>query len=779
MHGLAEKIQHIEKANANIHGYRAGNVYASTNFDSPADNYIYGRDLIRKAGEKPDWQQSTGGRILTRIASRGVFGALAFTWAGNHSTRAMRNYAPRSIQTFGEWGRALVNLRTTAPMAGTRIKLASGEWHTVRVGENDPNTFQAIAKMFDVTLGKPTQFVARLLAPAGKADEWARQSVLFRKRQFFHDPIASFKLGGEYEIREFGRSLGHEMVIVSSDFAAASAVDSTMRNVVECIDPNVEKNWFDKEGHFSTPQFARDMGKRAWRVVSFNQGEDWAVAFPYVMYMKWQRNVIDNFSPQFKIASDNPHWNGASLKLRRVTRPGQPDKLEIIGDYQVEGMFDLWGRFGPAYNTLTLIYREAYTSVGRALNNWWNGDSWIPPMSMPDRPIASTIGAVGDTGRYLLKSFMKSSIYMTPAVPFFWISRISQSQWRTSPILLENPADTLAKSVNRIPSLKENTPEIVHRKYLDILTNEYGLSRQMADDYLLLARLPKESWDVLEKNIGTAKYINDLNLTTTDLEHFKTRLNHFKAINANGNHVGWDLYKNRYIPGLHMEKLAKGESIWFGGTEITHHPFKNYDPHAIRNATSLFDALTNPFGRISQMAGEGLYRGLEKMNWLEKAGPFFGVKRKYFVDAAGKYNAADHKMWIRDGARKAVDASIAYTPYMIAKAETALRWDNKHMDRALYDTIDHTFSFRWGDAKQSLGRVWDLILHPPAQSEVQVGEKKSSGVKVNVPNETMPANTTHKKEQTPSHIPTNVLLDVSHQSRVNAARMHPEHRTIQ
>jgi hypothetical protein len=68
-----------------------------------------------------------------------------------------------------------------------------------------------------------------------------------------------------------------------------------------------------------------------------------------------------------------------------------------------------------------------------------------------------------------------------------------------------------------------------------------------------------------------------------------------------------------------------------------------------------------------------------------------------------------------DFMRSAVDASFAYTPYMWAKAETALRVDDRRsseslgqMDKAIYRFIDSGLSLNLGGMGKSFGQMLKL-----------------------------------------------------------------------
>jgi hypothetical protein len=633
------------------------------------ENYLYGRSLIRDASEAPDWQQTMHGRIATRLITRGVFGALAFTWAGGYANRSLKNYHPDSIRNFTEWRHALFNTRAQSINEADRFI-------------NQPNTMQAIAKAFDVVAGKPIQFAAHQLAPRGMGDKWAEGVVRFRPRGMYHDPITKIRADGDWISRHYGRSLGHEVVAITTDFAAASAADATGRYIVQAIDPNVEKDdektqrelhrhadfdWY-RGGKFSVGSFAKDTLKKLWTVVSFNQGEDWAVAVPYAYFMKWHRNVIEKVSPGFKYASDHSFWNGASDKLHATISGGKITKLTKVGDFHAEGAWDLQARF-TMYNVYTLMFRDAYKAVGNGIESWWHGKSWLPEVKLSNNPIESAVETVGNTARYAAKSFIKANIYMQPAVPFFWMWRVPQSKWRGSPIITNND---MPKGSSRVPSIYENTPQNLYSNVIKPDINHfdyYGDSTKntmLVDEYFQAAEGRKKPGQV--QQVGFAR-----NSDTNRLYQFN---------------------------------LPDGSNpVYVGRHAVYDHPYSStHDFYDSKNAKSGFDKTFGVFGKLSYHAGEKLVSGA---TWVNKT----------------VFNKSSLPNNFRNNAHVFVDASLAYTPYMIAKQETALRWSNKNMDNAIYRLIDGALSLNFTEAKAGLKDIGHVLKSSPTEIIVNQPER--------------------------------------------------------
>jgi hypothetical protein len=69
-----------------------------------------------------------------------------------------------------------------------------------------------------------------------------------------------------------------------------------------------------------------------------------------------------------------------------------------------------------------------------------------------------------------------------------------------------------------------------------------------------------------------------------------------------------------------------------------------------------------------------------------------------------------------------VRASMSYTPYMIAKGETALLWDSGKMDMSAERMIDGAANLNWYEFKSGAGEVWNTFLHRPLADPVREAE---------------------------------------------------------
>lgn len=318
------------------------------------------------------WNETYGGRLAMRSISRGIVGAAFYATAQIYAGKAMRGYT----------------------------------------ATDDPKgVLQHITRFIDNTVGKSIQWTVKAVT----GDEAkALKAVTFRD---------TFDYGYKAKdgvTRLMGRSLGHETVGVTFDFAAMSFGDYMTRYTLGLMDPNARVKWM-KNGHMNVPGALKDLFQNVFRGITYAAGEDMAVAVPYVYGLRLQRNIIDKASPGFKYDSDRS-LNGGSFK---VDAQGK-----IVGDYQLEGALDLMGRFSW-YNVGTKMFRDAYSGVAKKVNQWWDGDRSIHMPTIDARKLtpARMADAVGDGIRYVLRTTIKVMGYMLPATAFFFATRTPQSKY--------------------------------------------------------------------------------------------------------------------------------------------------------------------------------------------------------------------------------------------------------------------------------------------------------------------------------------------------------------
>lgn len=322
------------------------------------------------------WKTTPEGRLGVRMFSRGVLGAIGFAAANRLATNALSraNFNPE------------------------RLNLSSGPIHHRAV--------RAVAHFFDFAAGKPIKFIADSLGFDGK------RAVTFRPTRKFYF--------SENNPGQDGRSLGHEVVAVTLDFAMMGVGDAIGRDLADIVDPNYKLSWKHKDGSIDYNQAFKSAGMSVFRYLTYNQGEDWAVGLPYVYFIRAQRNLINKFSPGFGYDSDRG-LNGGSFKIN--------DKSHIVGNYNIEGIFDLQSRF-TVYNILTLLFRETYVEAADKLMKWQDTNYAMPKFEFTKSVPETLADNAAHIAKWAVRDVIKGGIYMTPAVPFFWMTRTPQTKAR-------------------------------------------------------------------------------------------------------------------------------------------------------------------------------------------------------------------------------------------------------------------------------------------------------------------------------------------------------------
>jgi hypothetical protein len=360
-------------------------------------NSSYQPELNQKLWDnsKLPWNETMGGRLAIRAFSRGVMGA-AFFAAGN------------LLAT--KWMNGDVRYDPTKPFS-EQMSLAKGG-----------NPLKVIAKCIDTVAGKPIEWVTTQVT--GDPIK-GLEMVHFR-------PTNPAYMGANALSKVPGRSLGHEAVGITFDFFCASVGDAWGRDIAGWVDPHVKKEWI-KDGKIDFPAAVKQMCKSTAQYLTYNGGEDWAVAIPYAYYMKAQRAAIGHpkISPGFEKDFDLSK-NGSVFKRDKHGH--------VTGNYSLEGSVDLQGRF-TVYNMGTLMYREVYDH----LVNWLVKGKKTRLYGAPDSDEKrSVLGWLGDHAKWVARSVIKGGIYMTPAVPFFWPTRAVQ--WRDQKLAVNpgNPAEPVS-----------------------------------------------------------------------------------------------------------------------------------------------------------------------------------------------------------------------------------------------------------------------------------------------------------------------------------------------
>lgn len=529
------------------------------------------------------WGDDPKSRLAIRMGSRGILGAAFFT-AGGLLTKKMMN--------------------------GEHVYDATASL------SRQKNPLQVIAKLVDMTVGTAVQ--GSVTAIAGK--EAGLRAVHFRPTRY--------KSFGK-EMR--GRSLGDEVVNITFDFFCASVGDAWGRDIAGIIDPSTRKCWQDEKGHFSIPKATQKAVDGVVRYVTYNGGEDWAVAIPYAYFMKGQRRIVENASPGFKYDFDHG-LNGGSFRMDK--------EHKIVGNYNLPGIADLQSRF-TAYNIGTLMYREVFHFAKNVMEG--------KPASLygaPDQqdPHKGVLGKAGDVMKWAARSAVKGVVVMTPAVPFFWISRTPQTKHRglfLDPELGPLGPTTKGNAVGS--SLHANTPDLSPSTYVD-------------------------HWQYTHKP------------GEPDLR----------------------LHRNLH-PGLTISQLdptLAGTGPQGGNTFNAHLHTHGY-----------LDSSLNMAGKVNYKLA---HEATKRTAWVDNVFPTANNEMRQWL---GIGNSRDGRF-----VRPMVYASVAYTPYMYAKAEFSNLWDNGKMDMSAERMIDGATKLNWGEFKKGAHEVYRSILQRPLEDPLREQE---------------------------------------------------------
>ena len=631
---------------------------------SSYQNYLFGGSA---SGAKPAWSDSMQGRAAIRVLSRGVVGAAFFTVGGRIARNQLNNYSRH------EW-----------------------EWDSRK-------PLQALAKGFDVTFGKAIEVISYGIADThgmkGSAatairQRAARESTIFRTKTYYHTHDG--KLDGNEPMN--GRSLGAEMVAVSFDFAMMSVGDAMIRNFVQAIDPNVVKPWIvgedgkavepGKKGRFDAGKFAKSLAGSTWRILSKNQGEDWAAALPYVYQMKLQRQFLTNaWNRRFdgsKLAFDH-NWNGGAYEVN--------NKGQVIGDYQLPGAIDLHARF-VGYNWYTLMFREAYDGLFGGFQKW-KDSGFKMHFTQHHDPLHAAVNAVGGSARYIAKSFIKANLYMNPAVVPFWLIRVPQSKWRAGMINTE-----VGPTTNALGSTNTFTEEA-------LMTQE-----RMARDGL---HLPMSG--VISRMIHQSPFTG-INFNYQTVRRMPT------------NGRGVSLWGNKVQETLH-----------FGDESTIRNPMVDlkspYDPKVYQHypTNTFFDRFEKRFSQLENGVGKICYDlgtvSTKAVFKLSKDNPIrkFISQRDGYLDNHGPNWQRHTDQAGENFIRTYIDSMLAYTPYMYTKAELGMRVDDRpgagklgRMDQAIYGLMDNVSRFDIGATGQSVKHIWGLATNFEKEVKAHEGD---------------------------------------------------------
>ena len=552
--------------------------------------------------EHKHWTQTVKGKLAIRLFTRGIVGSAFFAIGQIMAGKGMQGYHPdRPVRSLAK---------------GSRLK-----------------TFMHnIAWAVDKAVGAPIQKAVTL---ATGDPEKGLHAVTFRhQRQVFDGKQLST-----------GRSLGSEVVNITFDFAMASIGNGLGDEIAYGIfDPKTRASWL-KNGHFDPLHALKRAAKGVWKILSYRQGEDWAVAIFYAYYMKAQHKLIDTYvAPGFNHDFVRGH-NGGSVIVN--------DKGKIVGNYQLAGALDLQGRF-TVYNIGTLIFRETYNKIGKALVGWKNKGFGAPEIAWPKTPgeaIHTAAESTVDTAKYLIRSAIKGTIIMTPSVPFFWMWRTPQSKYRGVAIHPEyGPVSILNPNYNpRDPSSRRALNVTASR---ELFQTHYGLEPHVVD------------------SIGGPG----------DKAFFRSR----RDITLPSKHPFAD------IP----DPAAPGGVRHFDPFGNHHYDFaKGPKQGGLYSALNKgFNMVLNPLGRLNYKANQAI---------KPVAMPFASTFSK---------NESTQRRF----SRTYTDAAFAYTPYFAIKTDVMGNlYDNAQMNMSIDRAVDGVFHLNLGEVKAGFQEVLSTLKRKP------------------------------------------------------------------
>lgn len=601
------------------------------------------------------WAETAKGRLAIRLVTRGVLGCAFFAWGNLKASGDMNNYDPtNSIKDI--WSK---NADDTADNRNFFNKAYT-------------KALPVLAKIIDNTAGESIKWAVDKTGGDGQ------RAVTFRPTRSYRDGV-------------WGRSLGHEVVGITFDFAMASVGDSLGRQVMAMIDPNTHKSWIktkkvvDREtGAVSTfrtvdyPDLLKNCLKMVWSTFSKHQMEDWAVAIPYAYQVKAQRNIINSISPGFEFDSDRA-LNGGSFKVN--------DEGRITGNYQLEGMIDLGARF-TGYNIGTLMFREGYDALGDGIKKWWKTGK-LPEINLP-KSMGEVFDGLNKAARYALRSAIKGAMYMVPATFFFWITRTPQSK---DIGLAINPNHRLSWEEKALGHSSKYGPLWFHEKVDNPASPDHG-------KFMYFDPISKE-----------LKHADEAGRQAALDAGWKPVKNH---IIANGMYRGEMDKRHNWLASDRSEMDAEYQNDVHlnDGTPANHNPFhriKNnigndmsFEPYKQKNAWH--DTITNPIGQFIFDANKVVSSGVQ---WAgDKYAGFRGFE-------PGSADAKKITKYLNNYSRAYTYGVASYTPYMYSKAEFAKLWDNGKMDMAIDGMLDGVSSFSMNKIKQGFQEVKSAFWHRP------------------------------------------------------------------
>ena len=344
--------------------------------------------------DNPPLYKSLSGRLLTQSVARGVTGA-AFFAIGNYMLSA---YNKNPDASFND-----------QPLIAKPIKAVEG--------------------IFDHLLERPARAIVEkthsLTHDAAQSEAFTNELFRFNKyvpKQGVLDTLES----GETltNAKAYGVTWAQEIVQRTWSFASGSIGAALGRNAVSILDPNHKTSWLDDDGSIDVKDLVQSSAKSLMQIMTYNQMEDWFAAPFYTVQLRAQRGLYDNGLFNREASTD-----AGIVETQLLGNSGSRHIRSDMVDNQLQGtigesytgldMADYHGRFG-LYNTYTLIFRDAYNHMFKNRVD----ETCTPENEAGHGQDSGLLHKASEGAKYLVKSLIKSQIYMQPSILLFAPERI-------------------------------------------------------------------------------------------------------------------------------------------------------------------------------------------------------------------------------------------------------------------------------------------------------------------------------------------------------------------
>ena len=242
---------------------------------------------------------------------------------------------------------------------------------------------------------------------------------------------------------------------------------------------------------------------------------------------------------------------------------------------------------------------------------------------------------------------------------------------------------------NEIKKEKHNLGEDISNtlKWVARSTIKGVITMTPAVPFFSVFRVPQTKYRGLfiDQNEGVLGYNRQ---QSGDNFHNKEDMLHANELRTGGG------YLKKHNPDVNFRKYTNKQ--WYTSPNaITSHPLSDHNKpfDAYGKTFGVFDSGLNAIGKVQNTI---------RSHANDFAKDKFGIPKRAMDDY--------------------VNAAFAYTPYMFAKRETALLWDNGKMDMAAERLIDGATNLNWGEVKKGAGEIWKTLRQAPLEDEAREKE---------------------------------------------------------